>query len=187
VSGIQRKPRKRPPISREEWRVLYDHVLLRDRDVVIRLAEKAGLLPVKLPINGAILIGTRGIEVCPAWVMDPNELGVCWGLWKIDHVQEWGVQSKGLKAPDDEDHLLSLCAGHDERGMRQGRVWNLSHRELEWRYLLERRRERESRPDLVRTAAPHGAVATTAIHDLGPDQAPGGDPHHDRHRGVDDR
>lgn len=78
---------------------------------------------------------------CPAVVMDPSQLGSCWGDWRLDHVRDNPMM--GQKAPDDEDHLIALCAGHDERGARAGYQWNTASRDLERAYLAERRRERE--------------------------------------------
>jgi hypothetical protein len=46
----------------------------------------------------------------------------CWGRNRLEHVQDGGGRM-GRRAPSDERHLVTLCSGHTEEGMRGGRVW----------------------------------------------------------------
>jgi len=46
----------------------------------------------------------------------------CWGRNRIEHVQDGGGRM-GRRAPSDMAHLVTLCEGHTETGMRAGYVW----------------------------------------------------------------
>lgn len=128
--SLSRRPR-RNRLDRAGWEKLHPKVLVRDRQVVLRALVARGH---RLPRP------TDPMPACPAWVMDPSVWGTCSGPWNLDHVKDDPMMGK--KAPDDEDFLVSLCATHDERGMRAGHSWNLAHREDERAYLRDRRRER---------------------------------------------
>ncbi len=47
----------------------------------------------------------------------------CFGRNRIEHVQS-GYGRMGRRAPSDPAHLVTLCEGHTETGMRAGRVWS---------------------------------------------------------------
>lgn len=131
---IRRRPRRNRTLSFEEWSILRHTVIDRDAMVVKRW----------MLANGRTI--PRAIDqmpACPAVVMDSRQWGECWGPWGLDHVKDDPMM--GQKAPDDEDHLIALCAAHDERGMKGGAQWNTGHRNEERGYLLQRRRERAAR------------------------------------------
>ena len=46
----------------------------------------------------------------------------CWGRNRIEHVQDGGGRM-GRRASSDMTHLVTLCEGHTETGMRAGYVW----------------------------------------------------------------
>jgi hypothetical protein len=46
----------------------------------------------------------------------------CWGRNRLEHVQDGGGRM-GRRAPSDPAHLVTLCEGHTETGMRAGYVW----------------------------------------------------------------
>ena len=46
----------------------------------------------------------------------------CWGRNRLEHVQDSGGRM-GRRAPSDAAHLVTLCEGHTEPGMRAGYVW----------------------------------------------------------------
>jgi hypothetical protein len=46
----------------------------------------------------------------------------CWGRNRLEHVQEGGGRM-GRRAPSDAGHLVTLCEGHCEPGMKAGYVW----------------------------------------------------------------
>lgn len=75
----------------------------------------------------------RDAYLCVAPVVDPKELGRCWGALTQDHVKDDPRMSE--KAPDDEEHLVTVCDGHSERGARAGYQWNTANRPLLRRYL----------------------------------------------------
>src|SRR5213076_2283135 len=50
----------------------------------------------------------------------------CWGRLTIEHVKD--SLRLGKRAPSDEQHLVTLCSGHTEPGMRAGYAWNLDKR-----------------------------------------------------------
>jgi len=131
---IRRRPRRNRTLGFEEWQRLRLLVAVRDEQVVRRWMAKNGY---QLPR------ASQALPACPAVVMDPSQWGTCWGPWSLDHVKDDPMI--GQKAPDDEDHLIALCAGHDERGAKAGHQWNTAHRAEERKYLLDRRRERAAR------------------------------------------
>jgi hypothetical protein len=133
-SPIRRRPRRNRDLSPEDWARLRLLVGVRDEQVVRRWMAENGYV---LPRVGQLP------PACPAVVMDPSQWGTCSGPWHQDHVKD--DPKIGEKAPDDEDHLISLCATHDERGMRRGHQWNTAHRAEERKYLQDRRRERAAR------------------------------------------
>ena len=131
---IRRRPRRNRTLNFDDWQVLRKRVIARDVEVVKRWMVMEEYTVPRLDSD---------IPACPAVVMDPSQWGNCWGHWSLDHVKD--APMIGKKAPDDEDHLIALCAAHDERGMHRGKVWNTSHREEERQYLLDRRREQAAR------------------------------------------
>lgn len=64
--------------------------------------------------------------LCIAPVIDPIEFGKCWGRTTYDHVKD--QLRMGVRAESDANHLVSLCQGHTEDGMKAGRIWNVAHR-----------------------------------------------------------
>ncbi len=56
--------------------------------------------------------------------VDP-EAWPCSGRITLDHVQE-DYGKMGDRAKSDRYHLVSVCEGHSEKGMRAGRQWNTS-------------------------------------------------------------
>jgi len=46
----------------------------------------------------------------------------CAGRNRLEHVQDNGGRM-GRRAPSDPAHLVTLCEGHTEAGMRAGYVW----------------------------------------------------------------
>lgn len=48
----------------------------------------------------------------------------CWGRLTLEHVKD--QPRMGVRAPSDMAHLVTLCEGHTEPGMRAGRAWNLN-------------------------------------------------------------
>ncbi len=83
----------------------------------------------------ALYIGQlRANVVCPAVVIDwQHEWGNCWGRWRIEHVKT--NARIGKRAEPDMDHLMAVCQGHSEDGMRGGAVWVTAHRPEERDYI----------------------------------------------------
>lgn len=50
----------------------------------------------------------------------------CWGRLTQEHVKS--ELRLGKRAPSDMAHLVTLCQGHTEPGMRAGYAWNLDKR-----------------------------------------------------------
>lgn len=73
---------------------------------------------------------------CIAPLLDP-ESGECSGRAQVEHVKT--NHRLGKRAESDLAHLVTLCDGHTEPGMRSGRAWNLvaKNRQLVRRYLSE--------------------------------------------------
>jgi hypothetical protein len=59
---------------------------------------------------------------CVAPKVDPSQIGKCWGRLSIEHVKDQLRMSK--RAEDDRFHLVTLCLGHTEPGMKAGYQWN---------------------------------------------------------------
>ncbi len=61
----------------------------------------------------------------------------CWGRNRLEHVKD--EPRMGRRAPSDPEHLVTLCEGHTEPGMKAGRVWctDRKNREAMRRYLEE--------------------------------------------------
>ena len=143
-SAIKHRPRRnRPPV---DWGALTPRVVERDLETVRKTMIERGVPGAKLiQISGTRVGSVKGLFTgrfpCPAWVMDPDA-SPCAGSWKLDHVKE--ELRLGVKAEDDIDHLIALCAVHDERGMRAGYQWNTAHRDEQREYLAARRAERDS-------------------------------------------
>jgi hypothetical protein len=57
----------------------------------------------------------------------------CWGRLRIEHVKS--EPRMGLRAESDPEHLMALCEGHTEPGMRAGYVWATANREACRAYL----------------------------------------------------
>lgn len=68
----------------------------------------------------------------------------CWGRVGLEHVKD--EARLGKRAASDPAHLVSLCEGHREPGMKAGRVWCTS------------KENREAMRDYLATvnAVPHG-------------------------------
>lgn len=67
---------------------------------------------------------------CIVPYVDPENDRPCKGMPTLDHVPERGKNALGKKAPDDEAHLVTVCAYH-----HTGQLWPETHRELERAYL----------------------------------------------------
>lgn len=65
---------------------------------------------------------------CIAPQVDPAS-GMCAGRIELDHVKDEARMAD--RAKSDRWHLVSVCEGHSEKGMRAGYIWNTSHRDLE--------------------------------------------------------
>lgn len=63
----------------------------------------------------------RHVGLCIAPMLDP-QAGPCFGRTTLEHVKE--ALRMGVRAESDPQHLVSLCAGHTEPGMKSGRCWN---------------------------------------------------------------
>src|SRR6266566_3910234 len=115
--GIKYRPRRnRPPV---DWPALQERVTRRDA------ANSAAKLRERLdPVTAARMI-TFSEFPCVAWIIEGGPI-TCHGPWHLDHVKDDARMAQ--KAPDDEYHLVSLCAAHDERGMTAGAVWCTANR-----------------------------------------------------------
>jgi hypothetical protein len=62
----------------------------------------------------------------------------CFGRLRLEHVQDGGGRM-GVRAESDMAHLVTLCSGHTEDGMRGGYVWctDRRNRDAMRRYLRE--------------------------------------------------
>ncbi len=76
---------------------------------------------------------------CVARFLDPSGSGPCSGRLTLDHVKDEPMMGK--KAPDDEQHLVSLCERHHLDTVA-GSNWATSHRPLLRLYLKEIRLDR---------------------------------------------
>ena len=110
----------RDPVTPE----MREAVFARDRLIVSRFMAALGQA---VTWRRDRLMTPHGGVACPAIVIDyDNEMWACWGRWTLDHIKS-GMRL-GRRAPSDAFHLISLCEGHTENGMRHGRIWNTSHR-----------------------------------------------------------
>lgn len=139
-SELRRRPRRRRHLTPSDWEDLREKVVEYDLLAITVWARQTGRTPVTIESDGSIRVTRDRLTVCPAVVMDPSQLGTCSGRWNLDHVKYWddvSPQEKrpAGKAPDDEGHLVDLCATHDERGAKAGAVWNTAHREDERAYI----------------------------------------------------
>ena len=80
----------------------------------------------------AIRAAKRG-RICVAPFIDFSESQKCSGRTTLDHIKD--EQRMGVRAPSDIGHLVSLCEGHTEAGMKAGRQWNTAHRKELREYL----------------------------------------------------
>jgi hypothetical protein len=71
---------------------------------------------------------TPSIRGCMAVFLAPITSGPCSGKLTLDHVKD--QPRLGKRAPSDPLHLVSLCDGHTERGMKAGFQWNTANRPL---------------------------------------------------------
>lgn len=119
-SSLKRKPHK-DPVTTEM------HQFIFGRDEMIVLATMAA--------RGEYRKGWGQPPHCVAWVLDPSHK--CSGRWTLDHVQDDMTEKKGMtiagtrrgvRAPSDPEHLVALCEGATENGMRAGYKWNTAHR-----------------------------------------------------------
>jgi len=70
---------------------------------------------------------------CVAPLIDPDA-GPCAGRSTLDHLKE--EPRMGVRATSVPEHLVSLCQGHTEDGMKAGHIWNTSHRPELREYLV---------------------------------------------------
>lgn len=75
------------------------------------------------------------MPVCPAVYIDLDQLGLCWGRWRIEHVKK--AARIGKRAEPAMDRLMALCQGHTEDGMKRGAVWATAHRDEQREYLAK--------------------------------------------------
>lgn len=68
-------------------------------------------------------IRTKTANPCVAAFLLPSTSGPCWGPLTLDHVKDRPMMGK--RAPSDEQHLVTLCAGHHLET-----DWATSHRPL---------------------------------------------------------
>jgi|ERR1035437_378273 hypothetical protein len=85
--------------------------------------------PVTPELRQAVLERDRG---CVARRLD-SLAGYCSGTLTLDHVKE--EPRLGVRAPSDPAHLVTLCQGHSEVGMKSGHQWNTANRPLLRSYL----------------------------------------------------
>lgn len=138
---IRRRPRRGRTLTREQWEELRARIISLDMVELMEWSEENHLLPVLMPKGEPrMLVGPKQTEICPAVVMDPSLLGTCYGPWRLDHVKDDPMM--GVKADDDEWHLVNLCEAHDERGAKAGFQWNTANRGKERTYLREHRPDR---------------------------------------------
>jgi hypothetical protein len=90
------------------------------------------------PAERAHVLKRDGGCIAPQIEPDPAP-GPCWGKIELDHVKD--DPRIGDRAPSDRYHLVSVCNGHSEKGMRAGYQWNTAHRaeERAWLALKEPR------------------------------------------------
>lgn len=110
--------------SRVNWSELRPRVMMRDLlQAYVRTAP-----------NVPWRTWSTTASPCVARFLDPNGSGPCSGVLTLDHVRDHAMMGK--KAPDDEQHLVTLCEAH-HLWTRAGRNWATSHRPLLRTYLKE--------------------------------------------------
>lgn len=99
---------------------VYDEVLARDARATMRMLADKGV-----PLNEMHQwFWTR--PVCVAPLVDPSQSGTCWGRSTFDHIKSQPRMSR--RATSDRRHLVTVCQGHMEDGMRAGYQLNTAHR-----------------------------------------------------------
>lgn len=111
----------------------------RDREIVADAVGEFGYAVRWTGDRLMALMPGRTQVVCPVITIDPGLFGSCWGRWQLDHVKDRA--RLGLRAKSDLAHLMSICDGHCEPGMRAGLVWNLGHRIEQREYLKHANKE----------------------------------------------
>ena len=96
------------------------------------------MCPVWINASGTLFVAGlpgRMVPVCPAVIIDHRQFGKCQGRIRIEHVKS--APRLGKRAEPDLAHLMSICEGHTEPGMRAGSVWvtTKANREGQRRYL----------------------------------------------------
>jgi hypothetical protein len=86
--------------------------------------------PETMPLSRWLRMGTP----CVARFLDPSGSVPCSGRITLDHVK--CQPAIGMKAPDNERHLVSLCVNHHTE-THAGFCWATANRELERNYLDE--------------------------------------------------
>lgn len=79
------------------------------------------------------VFGPRWMNPCVAPLVDLLQLGKCSGRVTIEHVKD--QPRMGVRAASNGRHLVSLCEGHTEGGMKAGFQWNTANRPGLRRYL----------------------------------------------------
>lgn len=69
----------------------------------------------------------------------------CWGRITLDHVKDH--PRMGDRATSDKWHLVSVCDGHSEKGMKAGYQWNTANRAAERDYLREKEPDEQGTED----------------------------------------
>jgi hypothetical protein len=129
-SYIRRKPRRNRTLTAADWVELQTQVQRRDATM------SAAKLRERLDPLTAARMASQGDLPCVAWIISGGPI-TCAGPWHLEHVKD--DYRMGVKAEDDPEHLLNLCATHDERGMQAGFQWNTNsqNRILMRQYLAE--------------------------------------------------
>lgn len=74
---------------------------------------------------------THSIIGCIAVAVSPSTSGPCSGKLTLDHIHGQNEMGVGKpRAKSDPQHLVSLCQGHTEAGMRAGFQWNTANRPI---------------------------------------------------------
>jgi hypothetical protein len=137
---IRPKPRRRPPVK--DWDGLREKVFLRDVAAIVRHFRKVfHLEAIKARFDGELTLESPlQWEVCVAAMLDVDEQGACSGSWEANHVEDPAKPMRGRKAPDDVDHLVSLCEYHHRTSVA-GHIWAAvkKNKILLWEYLEEQR------------------------------------------------
>jgi hypothetical protein len=122
----------REHLKRDQWEALIERVFRRDlRQAWLRVER----LRLKMPLSQV-----PAKEACVARFLDPDSSGTCYGRLTFDHVHDRGKTAMGMKADDDEEHLVTVCEWHHGTN-RTGGGWATSKRarEIVRQYLAEQR------------------------------------------------